>query len=432
MAATQGRRQYDVLVVGAGVIGLSTAYHVKEKNPELAVLVIDRSATTGQGDTAKSMAALRDTFTSEVNRLLARSTIDFYRHVQTDLGFNLNLDLVGYLWLMDKTEFEAYDRFAPHMRSQGVRLKVIERDELASLIPDLVLDPSSDQSKMMGLESVHRAVLGVDCGIVAPELIVKFYENEFRKLGGEFRFGTEVKALRLAAKNPLGIPGEPYAWQDKTFKEIETSNGTFSAKTIVLAAGIRTPTLLDPLGIDCLIKPRKNQIFQIRGERAERLLRTKGLNEHNTIPFTILPKGQVYFRPVVGERSFWVTAATCLGQPFRLEEEPIVDGSYYTYNVYPILSEYFPCFADLRPINSWAGFYDVNSVDSTPIIARINNCIVVTGMSGSGIMKADAVGRMAAAIFEESEKAELFGDRTISATQLGLTNRALPKEEFVL
>ncbi len=430
--ATQGQRQYDVLVVGAGVIGLSTAYHIKANNPQLSVLVIDRSATTGQGDTAKSMAALRDTFTSEVNRILARSTIDFYRHVQNELGFNLNLDLVGYLWLMNKTEFEAYDRFAPHMRSQGVRLKEIEREELAALIPDLVLDPASDQSKLMGLQSVYKAVLGVDCGIVAPELIVKFFENEFRKLGGGFQFGTEVKSLRLAAENPLGTPGEPYAWQEKTFKEIETSNGTFSANTIVLAAGIRTPVLLDPLGIDCLVKPRKNQIFQVRGERTERLLRTKGLNEHNTIPFTILPKGRIYFRPVLGERSFWVTAATGMGQPFKFEEEPIVDGSYYTYNVYPILSEYFPCFADLRPVNSWAGFYDVNSVDATPIIAQISNCILVTGMSGSGIMKADAVGRMAAAIFEGKEKAELFGDRTISTSQLGLTNRALPREEFVL
>ncbi len=426
------REHYDVLVVGAGVIGLSTAYHIKQNNPQLSILVIDRNAAPGQGDTAKSMAALRDTFTSDINRLLARSTIDFYRHVQSELGFNLNLDLVGYLWLLTKSQFDHYERIVKQMISQGIRLRVVERDELATQIPDLVLDPKSDQSKMVGLECVHKAVLGLDCGIVAPELIVKFYENEFMKLGGESQFGTEVKSLCLAAKNPLGIPGEPFAWQDKTFKELETSNGTLSADTIVVAAGIRAPMLLDPLGIDCLVKPKKNQIFQVRGERAERLLRTKGFNEENTIPFTILPKGEVYFRPVPGERSFWVAAAAGIGVPFRLDEEPIADDSFYTYNIYPILSEYFPCFADLRPVNSWAGFYDVNSLDSSPIIARISNCILVTGMSGSGIMKADAVGRMAAAIFEGKEEVRLFGDRKISTSQLGLTNRAVPKEEFVI
>jgi len=90
-------KRCDVLVVGAGIIGLSSAYHIKRAHPELSVLIIDRGSAAGQGDTAKSNAALRDTFTSTTNRTLARSTIDFYKHVQSDLGFNLNLDMVGYL-----------------------------------------------------------------------------------------------------------------------------------------------------------------------------------------------------------------------------------------------------------------------------------------------------------------------------------------------
>jgi glycine/D-amino acid oxidase-like deaminating enzyme len=431
LAARDGR-QWDVLVIGAGVIGLSTAYHIKENNPQLSVLVIDRSAAPGQGDTAKSMAAVRDTFTSDVNRLLARSTIDFYKHVQSKLGFNLNLNLVGYLWLLSKNQFEAYENITNQMRKQGIRIKVVDRDELAILIPDLVLNPDTEQSKMIGLESVHKALHGLDCGTVAPELIVKFYENEFRKLGGEFEFGTEAKSLHLGAKTPLGLPGEPFVWQDKVFKEVETNRGTVSANTIVIAAGIRTPMLLDPLGIDCLVKPKKTQIFQVRGDSVERLLRTKGFNEQNTTPFTILPKGEVYFRPVPSERSFWVASAAGIGEPFKFEEEPTANESNYKYNIYPILSEYFPCFTNLRPINSWAGFYDVNSLDSTPILARISNCVLATGMSGSGIMKADAVGRMAAAISEGKEEATLFGDQRISTLQLGLTNRTVPREEFVI
>ena len=419
-------------MIGAGVIGLSAAYHIKENNPELSVLVIDRYPATGQGDTAKSMAALRDTFTSDVNRQLARSTIDFYKHVQTEVGFNLNLDMVGYLWLLTEKQFIAYESIANQMRAQGIRLKVVERDELASLMPDLVLDPASEQSKILGLESIHKAVFGLDCGIVAPELIVKFYENEFKKLGGEFQFGTEAKSLHLGAGKPLGLSGEPFAWQDKVFKDVETNHGMILADTIVLATGIRTATLLDPLGVDCLTKPQKNQVYQVRGENIQRLLKTKGFNQQGTVPFTILPRGEAYFRPNPGERSFWLSSTAGIGQPFKLEEEPIADENNYTYNIYPILSEYFPCFANLRPVNSWAGFYDVNSLDSTPIVARISNCVLAAGMSGSGIMKADAVGRMAAALTEGKEEAKLFGDQRISTLRLGLTNRVVPKEEFVI
>jgi FAD-dependent oxidoreductase domain-containing protein 1 len=430
--ATRGDRHWDVLVIGAGVIGLSAAYHIKEGNPQFSVLVIDRNAATGQGDTAKSMAAVRDTFTSDINRQLARSTIDFYKHVQTEVGFNLNLDMVGYLWLLTEKQYIGYEGIADQMRAQGIRLKVIQREELASLMPDLVLDPASEQSKLLGLESIHKAVFGLDCGIVAPELVVKFYENEFTKLGGELQFGTTAKSLHLGAGKPLGLPGEPYAWQDKVIKEVETNHGMILADTIVLASGIRTAALLDPLGVDCLTKPQKNQVYQVRGEKIQRLLKSKGFNEQCTVPFTILPRGEAYFRPNPGERSVWVSSTAGIGQPFKLEEEPTADENNYTYNIYPILSEYFPCFANLRPANSWAGFYDVNSVDGTPIVARISNCVLATGMSGSGIMKADAVGRMAAAVTEGKQEAKLFGGQTISTLRLDLTNRAVPKEEFVI
>jgi len=425
-------QHHDVLVVGAGVIGLSIAYHIKERNPDLSVLVLDRSAAAGQGDTAKSLAAVRDTFTSDVNRVLARSSIDFYKHVQNELRINLNLELIGYLWLFSEDNFKHFETIQGGMRKQGIRLRTFEREQLRDLIPDLVLDPASEQSKMIGLDPIFKGVQGLDCGTVSPELIAKFYEDEFRKLGGEFQFSTEAKGFRIEAKNRLDLPGEPYVWQEKVFRGVETNHGLLRADTLVIATGARTPSLLDPIGIDCLVKPKKRQVFQIRASALDRLLGTKGFNEQNTVPFIILPRGGVYFRPVRGERSFWAAAADDVGRAFEFEEEPIAEESYYMYNIYPIVSEYFPCFASLRPVNSWAGFYDINSLDSTPVIDRIDNCILAVGMSGSGIMKADAVGRFTAALYEGKEEATMFGDRKISTSLLGLTNRRVGKEEFVI
>ena len=315
-------QHYDVLIVGAGVIGLATAYHIRKAHPNLSVLVVDRKSAPAQGDTAKSMAAIRDTFTSDVNRLLAGSTIDFYKHVQTQLGFDLNLEFIGYLWLLTQPQFESFESIEAGMRKQGIRFKVLEREELAAKIPDLVLDPSSEQSRLIGLESVYKAVQGLDCGTVAPDMIAKFYETEYRKLGGEFQFGVEAKSLRLVAKKSLDLPGEPYVWQDKNIAGIETNNGSILADTTIVAAGARTPLLFDPLGIDCHVKPKKRQVFQLRGSNLNRLLNSKGFNEQNTIPFTILPRGGVYFRPVRGEKGFWVAAADDIGRAFSFEEEP--------------------------------------------------------------------------------------------------------------
>jgi glycine/D-amino acid oxidase-like deaminating enzyme len=425
-------KHYDVLVVGAGVIGLSIAYHIKQTHPDLSVLIVDRKPAPAQGDTAKSMAAVRDTFTSDVNRLLASSSIDFYRHVQTKLGFDLDLELIGYLWLLTDPQFKSFESVAPGLTEQGVRFRVLEPNELSGMVPDLVLNPSSEQSKLMDLGSIYKAVLGSDCGTVAPDLIAKFFETEYRKLNGEFQFGVEAKTLRLVAKNSLDLPGEPYVWQDKSIAGIETAKGPILADVTVIAAGARTAMLFDPIGIDCYMKPKKRQVFQLKGTSLDRLLNIKGFNEENTIPFTILPKGGVYFRPVRGERAFWVSVADDVGRAFSFEEEPAAEEAYFTMNIYPILSEYFPCFTNVRPSNSWAGFYDLNSLDGTPIVDKIDNCILATGMSGSGIMKADSIGRLAAAIYDGKNEATLFGDRTISTSRLGLTNRNVGQEQFVI
>ena len=69
------RGNYDVIVVGAGIIGLSTAYHIKKKRPSTRILVIDQLSSAGQANTAKSASAFRCLFSSETNHVLADSSV---------------------------------------------------------------------------------------------------------------------------------------------------------------------------------------------------------------------------------------------------------------------------------------------------------------------------------------------------------------------
>ena len=428
-------KHYDTVVIGAGIVGLSTAYHLKNSNPNMSVLIIDRMHAPAQGDTAKSAGGVRDMFTSEVSRLIAKSGVEFYRHVQNEKGFNLNLEFLGYLFLLTRQTFEGFERVENKLRKEGVRVKVFECDELVDLIPDLVPNPSSEQSKIMGLEQIYKGVYGLDCGVVAPELVAKFYEEQIRKLGGEILAGAEVKMLRIEPKHKLGLPTEPYAWQDVTFTGVETNKGFIGADSIVVATGSRTSILLDPLGIDCLSKPKKRQIFRLHNESLTRLLNTEGFNDLNTLPFTFLPslRGfEVWIRPARGEGSFWLGASDNVGRRYQFEEEPTAEDNHFTYNISPILSEFFPCFANIRPVSSWAGHYDINALDGTPIIDRVSNCTFAIGTSGSGIMKADAMGRIATALLAGKTEATLFGNRKIATSTLGLQNRAVDKEEFVI
>ena len=189
---------------------------------------------------------------------------------------------------------------------------------------------------------------------------------------------------------------------------------------------------MDSVGIDSRIKPKKRQIFSLRSPKIEALLETKGFNEHDLMPFTILPRAGVLMRPERAERGFWVGAADELGRPFMFEEDPQPERDYYTYSIYPILSKYFPHFKDVTPTNMWAGQYDVNTLDANPYIFEEAGVIVAAGLSGSGIMKADAVGRTVAALYAKKEHAELYGGRKIKVSRLGVAERDAGLERFVL
>ena len=426
--------EYDLVVVGAGVIGLSCAYHMKVDHPEAKMLVLDKSSSSASGDTSKSAGAVRNTFTSEVNHLLADTSLDFYSHIQRNLKFNLDLEFVGYLWLLAEKEYEVFEGLAKSMTEKGIQLKIWSKDDLREMIKGLCLEFSSvdDEVEVLGLENIVGGIQGVKCGTVAPELVARFYEKELKDLSVKIMYNTEVTSLILEPTHALGLPKEPLIWQDKKIKGVRTKTGDIYAKTTVIAAGRWANKFLDEIGLDSHMKPKKRQLFQLSSPKLLNLLNTKGLNEYGLLPFTILPRGGVYMRPVRAEKGFWVGAADDLGRSFLFEEDPKAESDYFTYNIYPILSKYFPQFTDVKPNNMWAGEYDINTSDANPCIFEENGLLVVAGLSGSGIMKADAVGRIASALHDGREDATLYGGRKIKVRRLGVIERDVDSEKFVL
>ena len=63
---------------------------------------------------------------------------------------------------------------------------------------------------------------------------------------------------------------------------------------------------------------------------------------------------------------------------------------------------------------------------------RVAGALVVGGASGSGIMKADSMGRAAAGLFYGQEQVELGDGRSLQVAEIGLRERTLPPEEFVI
>jgi glycine/D-amino acid oxidase-like deaminating enzyme len=309
----------DVLVVGAGILGLSTAYHVKLANPGKRVLVVDRFGGPGQGNSAKSEGGFRNLFTSETNFLLADSTIDWMIHLEGELGHHVGVSMIGYLFLLSEEQYsgqkEAWDR----IRGWGAEMRVLDRGELEETIPALVTRFGEDEeAELLGLRDVDYGVLGVKCGAVDADALNRAYEEMFLGLGGEVRYGTEVTGLVLKPEMELEIPGEPFVWQDAHVMGAETSGGVIEAEATVVAAGVWSSSLMDPIGVDSHMRAKKRQIFAFKDPRLDPLFKVEGLNEYGAIPLTVLPKSNVLFRPEMSEGSVWMACADDLGRGYVL------------------------------------------------------------------------------------------------------------------
>jgi len=207
--------KFDAVVIGAGVIGMASAYYIKKGSPERDVLVLDRYGDVGQGNTARSNAMFRNTFTSSDNQVLAGSSIDFYLHVQRELGVDIGIDLIGYLWAMSPRTLASSRKDIERMQDNGVDVRLYERGELEKAIPGLVTKfDGAEEAGLMRLEDIAAAILGRKCGRLSPDNLTRFYRDQFLGLGGKISFNTEAERLVFEAVDGLGIQGEPFAWQE--------------------------------------------------------------------------------------------------------------------------------------------------------------------------------------------------------------------------
>jgi len=430
----------DILVVGAGIMGVASAYHLKRNNPGKRVLVIDRYGAAGQGNTGRSNAMFRNTFSSRDNQILSNSSIDFYLHVQEELKSDIGLQKIGYLWLMDEEQLSASEPYLRLMERNGIELRRYSRDELKRFLPGMVAEfGSSEEAKLMELPDVDGGVFGPKCGRLDPDKLVRFYAREFANMGGEFEFNADAKSVLIGPSKRLGIEGEPFVWQESRVEGVATGDGTIEAETVVLAGGAWENELLEPLGLESHVKAKKRQLFSIqaKGEKLEALLRCKGFNPLDLLPLVILPKSGVHFKPVSEEGDFWVACEDQVNRPFiDLPEHDLekyqAERAYFEKSVYPILTSYFPDFVGSRIRAMWAGLYSYNTIDSTPFAFRHENLIVMGGDSGSGIMKGDALGRIVDALYREQNETTLFGDVPYATSKIGFDKRDVEREEWVI
>jgi glycine/D-amino acid oxidase-like deaminating enzyme len=405
--------KYDTIIVGAGVIGASTAYHLKRLSPKKKVLLIDKNNKVAVGNTAKSAALYRNLFSSSTSQVLANSSISYYESIAD----KISLKELGYFWMLSREDYQKSKAGLGKLDEKKDRFEMLS-------VEDMPENLKINTTKSDEFSEVECILYGHRCGSLSAIKLARYYATHFQKLGGEIQVPTEIKNINLTNGDQF-YP----SWKDISIKSITDQNGVnYVAEDFIFATGAWTQSLLAPIGIASQIYPQKRQMFtlKIKPEQIAHDFKKR-------IPILILPTGGVYLKPVLQNSLIMVGSANELGNPYQMDSFPTeAEEGYFKNAIEPVLNHYFPELKDYSLFSKWAGYYAYYWPDKNPVIEKISNIQWVSGTSGSGIMKADAIGRIAATRNLDFEEVELFDNTKFHVSNLSLKKRKVDAEELII
>lgn len=403
--------QYDICIVGGGLIGLSTAFHIASKYREtLSVCVVERDPTYRQCVTTATGGTIRLQYSLQENIEMAQYGVDFFRQAGKLLYTHhaphqprVNFHPSGLLALADESQAELLEQTHEVQMSLGVRAELMSPAQLSKRFPFLNTQGIAVASHgHEGSGWINPFALLANLKIKCEELGVTFIHGDVHNFAHELT----KKSKYVDHEGRSALTGEEI---DERQDEIERVQNPvreahihlpdgdvwpLRAGRFVLCGGHQNGHLgrLCGFGIGkeeliaiLPVEPRKRYYYKVSAPNGP------GLN----CPFIVDNTGVFFRREGYGGIYFVSRPPGCLENepsPHNLD----VDPDYFHDWVLPPLVERVPAFQDAKVIDCYGTFEDVNFLDENPVIGphpHHSNVLLGVGGSGMGIQLAPAIGR---------------------------------------
>ena len=341
----------DVVIIGGGVMGASTAYHLALKGCKNIVL-LERNPLFGQEATGKCAGGIRYQFATEINIRLSLLSLPMLDRFEEELGQAIDVRHCGYLFLLTREkDIQAFEANVVLQHRLGVMTEWLSGDSVRSRLP------------LMCLEDVLAATWHPKDGLADPSGVVQGYITGARRLGAKCL--TDIEATGILIENGR-ICG------------VKTPKGEVSTPILVNAAGPWASRIGEMVGIQFPVVPLRRQIA----------VTTPIPGLPPDFPFVIDFAKNLYFHR---EGPGILTGMSNLDEPPSFTQQ--VDREWELVHFDAAMAR-MPILEHAGIISRWAGLYEV-SPDAHPILGKvpeIEGLYAIVGFSGHGFMHGPACG----------------------------------------
>ncbi|MBX3192564.1 MAG: FAD-binding oxidoreductase [Labilithrix sp.] len=353
------RDRAEIVVIGAGIMGLSIAYHLARLGVT-DVTVIDKSYLCG-GASGRNGGGIRAQWSSEANVRLMQESIRMCRDFAHEFKINVWLRQGGYLFLARTEERRrALEESEKLQRECGLATRLLTPREAQKIVPELDVD------------GVVAATYNADDGVVFPWPFVWGFARAAQKLGVEVSTFTDVVGIDLSASG-------------EAIEAVRVRKGgadhVIRTNKVVNAAGAWSPEIAKLVGVELPNVPHRHEICST--EPLKPWLKPLVADLTNGLYFSQSTRGEI-----VGG----------IGQE-RVPHGLNHDSSFAFLGLYAhALTRTCPILGKVKVLRQWAGCYDITP-DANPIVGgvdQVEHFYQASGFMGHGFMMAPVMGKLIA------------------------------------
>ena len=379
--------KYDVIIIGAGSIGVPTALAIA--NDDLKTLVIDFLPSVAQADNKHAIGGIRATHSNIGKALLCKRSIEIFSKWEEKFGDDIWWNQGGYTFLSFTEKDEKMLRDTVKLqRSLGLNIDYLETEKIKDLIPGI------NEEGLLG------GTFSPEDGNASPLLSLHSFFRQSKDFGAEYHFNEKVIDISIKKQKVVGI---------------KTTKAKYKTDVVINAAGAQAKDIGSLIDLDIPVEPESHEA---------------GITEPVKKFFSPMV---VDIRPCIDEKfgnskNYYFYQNNEGKIIFCLTPNPSILGidrretSSFLPQITKRMVQLLPRLKNIKIRRTWRGLYPMTH-DGNPLLGKIEEIsgyVNAVGMCGQGFMLGPGLGELLSRIV--TEKITL-GDELI-------LNNLTPKRDF--